>query len=217
MKQRGNWLGLLPVEESRGFEDRPSDNGERRVSSDGTHDAMPLFPPEFRFGGGRFFFRSGVWYRARGTQFVVVTPPAGIRLGLLPPVYSITWVGGVPYYYANGIYYTSVPNSSDYVVVNPPIGYEAAAPQPPPAPASAPTPATPVSPHSTPAMVPPQALFIYPREEQTQSEITADRSECNVRATSLTGYDPAHPGTGRLQRASDFQRANRTCLEGRGY
>jgi len=60
-------------------------------------------------------------------------------------------------------------------------------------------------------------MFVYPREGQTQSEIVMDRSECNQWAIGQTGYDPAHPGTEATQRAGDFQRAVRTCLEGKGY
>jgi len=183
---------------------------------------VPALPPgylAFTFGGQRFFFRSGVWFRAQGSQFVVVQPPVGIRLGILPPSYTTIWIGGVPYYYANGIYYSAVPNTSEYVVVAPPPGYETAMPQPAPAqapPFPPPSPAPPKAQTSPPASLP-QAMFVYPREGQTQSEIVADRSECNQWAIGQTGYDPAHPGTEATQRAGDFQRAVRTCLEGKGY
>jgi hypothetical protein len=122
----------------------------------------------------------------------------------------------VPYYYANGIYYTPVPNTSEYVVVNPPPGYETANPQPLPIPA--PVPPLSANPQAvTPAPTVPQSLFVYPREGQTQEQITVDRSDCNEWAIGQTGYDPAHPGTAGSQRVGDFQRAVRTCLEGKGY
>lgn len=181
---------------------------------------VPTLPPgylDLHFGSGHFFFRSGVWFRAEGPRFVVVRPPVGIRLGILPPSYSTIWIGGAPYYYANGIYYTAVPNTSEYVVVDPPPGYETALPQPAPAQAPALPPPAPASPQATPAVSLPQSLFVYPREGQTHSEVVADRSECNEWATGQTGYDPAHPGTGSTQRAGDFQRAVRTCFEGKGY
>ncbi|MBI3355618.1 MAG: hypothetical protein HY038_02375 [Nitrospirae bacterium] len=181
---------------------------------------VPRLPPgylDLTFGGGHFFFRSGVWYRAQGPQFVVVRPPVGIRLGLLPPSYSTIWIGGMPYYYANGIYYTAVPNTTEYAVVNPPPGYETAMPQPAPAQVPSLPPPAPVSPPVAPAASLPQALFIYPREGQTPSEIAGDRRECNEWATGQTGYDPARPSTGSAQRVGDFQRAVRTCLEGKGY
>jgi hypothetical protein len=181
---------------------------------------VPTLPPgyvDLTFGGGHFFFRSGVWFRAEGPRFVVVRPPVGIRLGILPPSYSTIWLGGVPYYYANDIYYTAVPNSSEYVVVDPPPGYETAMPQPAPAQVPALSPPAPATPQAAPAVSLPHSLFVYPREGQTQSEIVADRNECNEWATGQTGYDPARPGTGSTQQVGDFQRAVRTCLEVKGY
>jgi uncharacterized protein DUF6515 len=182
---------------------------------------VPALPPgylDLTFRGRRYFFRSGVWFGMQGPGFVVVRPPVGIRLALLPPSYSTLWIGGVPYYYANGIYYTPVPNSSEYVVVNPPPGYETAAPQSGQVPAPTLPLTAPANPQgATPQPSVPQSLFVYPREGQTQTQITGDRSDCNEWAIGQTGYDPAHPGTAGSQRAGDFQRAVRTCLEGKGY
>lgn len=181
---------------------------------------VPSLPPgylDLTFGGGHFFFRSGVWFRAEGTQYVVVRPPAGIRLGILPPSYSTIMIGGLPYYYANGIYYTAVPNGGGYTVVDPPPGYDTTMPQPAPAPAQV----LPSPPLASPAVAPaasiPQSLFVYPREGQTQRQIVEDRSGCNSWAIGQTGYDPARPGVGNAQQTSDFQRAVKACLEGKGY
>src|SRR5262249_449572 len=176
--------------------------------------------------GQRFFFRSGVWFRAQGPQFVVVQPPVGIRLGILPPSYTTIWIGGVPYYYANGIYYSTGPNTSQNFILPPPPAHQTPHPPPPPPslpppprqapPLPPPSPPPPKAQTSPPASLP-QAMFVYPREGQTQSEIVADRSECNQWAIGQTGYDPAHPGTEATQRAGDFQQAVRTGLEGKGY
>jgi uncharacterized protein DUF6515 len=222
--------GFVPVRAERGHgydRDRyysPHWELDVRHSHDHFYPArgyvVPALPPgylDLTFGRQHFFFRSGVWFRAQGPRYVVVGPPVGIRLGVLPPSYSTVFIGGVPYYYANGIYYTPVPNTSEYVVVNPPAGYETAIPQPAPAQAPIPPPQAPASSQGAPPAPLPQALFIYPREGQTQSEIVTDRSECNEWAIGQTSYDPAHPGTGSAQRAGDFQRAIRTCLEGKGY
>jgi len=183
---------------------------------------VPALPPgyvDLIYSKQHYFFRSGVWFRAQGSGFIVVQPPLGIRLRILPPSYSTIWIGGVPYYYANGIYYAAVPNTPEYVVVAPPPGYETAAPQPAPAPPLAlPLPAVPSPQAQTlPAPSTPQAMFVYPRQGQSQSQITSDRSECNNWAIGQTGYDPAQAGTEGAQRAGDFQRAVRTCLEGKGY
>lgn len=181
---------------------------------------LPALPPgylDLTFGGGHYFFRSGAWYRAQGPAFVVVRPPVGIRLGILPPSYSTIVIGGVPYYYANGIYYSAVPNTSEYAVVDPPPGYETAIPQPAPAQAQTLPPPAAASPQPAPAVSLPQSLFVYPRQGQSKNEIAADRSECTGWATEQTGSDPAHPRAGGASRAGDFQRAVKTCLEGRGY
>lgn len=141
----------------------------------------------------------------------------GIRLGILPPSHSTIVIGGMPYYYANGTYYSAAPNAGGYTVVDPPPGYETAQPQP--APVQVPTvpPPAPMNPQAAPAVSLPQSFFVYPREGHTQSHFVADRSECNNWAIGQTGYDPARPGVGSAQRTSDFQRALETCLEGKGY
>ena len=90
------------------------------------------------FHGGRFFFQGGVWFRSAGPGYVVVRPPVGIAVPALPPAYTVVYAGGVPYYYANEIYYTALPGGAGYSVVAPPAGAEpttAVSPAPPPPPA----------------------------------------------------------------------------------
>lgn len=107
--------------------------------------AVTALPPDFlalNFGRQRLFFQAGVWYQPRGRAFVVVRPPLGVRLPVLPPAYATVWFAGVPYYYANETYYVSAPGG--YAVADPPassayIEAPLAAPQPPappPAPAA---------------------------------------------------------------------------------
>ena len=88
-----------------------------------------------------------------------------------------------------------------------------------PVPAPVPSLSAPANPQAvTPVATVPQSLFVYPREgQQTQDQITADRSDCNEWAIGQTGYGPVHPGTAGSQRVGDFQRAVRTCLAGKGY
>jgi hypothetical protein len=98
------------------------------------------------FRGQPFFFHSGVWYRRSGPSFVVVRPPAGIIVPVLPPSYSTVVVGSVPYYYANDVYYEQAPGG--YAVVTPPSGV---------ADASAPAPMAPPSPQAGAPGAAPQA------------------------------------------------------------
>ena len=125
---------------------------------------------------------------------MVVTPPVGIFLPVLPPDYTTLWIAGAPYYYANGVYYTPQPGQG-YVVVAPPPGADTAQPvaapvAAPPAPAAAPEP------------------IFYPRNGQTAEQTENDRRECNTWATS----QPKAMADARV-----FQRATDACMDGRGY
>src|SRR5205809_3190212 len=40
------------------------------------------------FGSGRFFYHSGVWYQPAPAGYVVVRPPPGVQVPVLPPSYS---------------------------------------------------------------------------------------------------------------------------------
>ncbi|MEY8877098.1 MAG: DUF6515 family protein, partial [Leptothrix sp. (in: b-proteobacteria)] len=103
--------------------------------------ALPLGSVSLVFGGSRFYYGSGIWFRPVGPRYVVVSPPLGIVVPVLPPDAVALWgdgPGGVdtPYYYANGAYYAPTPGG--YAVVLPPRadGLRSApggvAPSPPP-------------------------------------------------------------------------------------
>jgi hypothetical protein len=153
-------------------------------------------------GGGRFYYSGGVWYAARGSGFVVVGPPIGVFVPILPPYYTTVWIGGMPYYYANDTYYSWVPDQNGYEVVDPPGAADpnAATTQPPPS----------------------DDFFIYPQSGQTQEQQANDKYECHKWASSQAGFDPTQslggvsPDQVAAKRA-DYQRAMRACLEGRGY
>jgi uncharacterized protein DUF6515 len=94
--------------------------------------ALPAGHIVVRFGGGPFYFHSGVWYRHVGPNFVVVRPPRGIVVPLLPVGYSTVVVNGAPYYYANDVYYVQRPDG--YTVVDAPAGTAVPVSDVPPAP-----------------------------------------------------------------------------------
>ena len=160
----------------------------------------------------RLFFRAGVWFRPVGNRYVVVAPPYGSVIPVLPPAYSTLWLRSTPYYYANGVYYGAAP-SGGYVVVPPPPESEVATLPPPPPGAPPPPP-----PDST-APLPPASedgLAVYPTNGQNATQMAADRSECTRWAVNETGYDPARSSPSDPRRA-DFQRAASACLEAHGY
>jgi hypothetical protein len=168
--------------------------------------ALPPGYLDISFGRGHLFFSAGVWFQPQGRAYLVVAPPPGAYLPILPPDYTTLWIGNMPYYYANSVYYTSAPRGG-YVVAAPPPDAQIVM-QPPPLPPVA---------ESVP-FAPPvgDGLIVYPKNGQSARKTEADRAECTRWAVNQTGYDPARsaPSDPRL---SDFQRAAGACLEAHGY
>lgn len=151
------------------------------------------------FHDDRYYFHGGIWYRPFGSRFVVVSPPIGIVVPLLPAFYTTIWVGGIPYYYANNVYYVWDPARDGYVVTNPPQQIN----------------------QQEPALVPDQ-LYIYPKHGQSAKQQADDRFACYQWSVKQTGFDPTQPpqGIGQAElnhKREDYQQAMRACMEGRGY
>jgi hypothetical protein len=129
----------------------------------------------------------------------------------LPPYCSTVWVGGVPYYYADNVYYTWQPDQNGYAVVNPPDNPDQSSPPPDggDGTASGPSPGS-------------QDFIIYPKNGQTKDQQAADEYECHNWARTQSGFDPTQPGggvaAGDADRShSNYDRAMSACLQGRGY
>jgi hypothetical protein len=123
----------------------------------------------------------------------------------LPLYYDTIWVGDLPYYYANGIYYA--PTEGGYVIVDPPQDAQSNAPRSPDAMSKTP-----------PSAPPEEKLFIYPRNGQTDKQQADDRYQCHRWAVGQTDYDPTMvTGTPSVRKRADYQRAMATCLDARGY
>jgi hypothetical protein len=166
--------------------------------------------------GGRFYYSGGVWYAARGPGFVVVGPPLGVFVPVLPPFYTTVWFAGVPYYYANDTYYEYRADQG-YEVVDPPTDPGAAVqgPQGPSYPGAPPPSANGPPPEG-------EDLFVYPQSGQSPDQEANDKYECHKWASSQTGFDPTQTGGGvapdqTVAKGTDYKRAMRACLEGRGY
>ena len=152
-----------------------------------------------RYHDRSYFYFGGTWYLPSGPNYVVVRPPIGIVVPVLPAFYTTIWFGGVPYYYANEIYYVWRPDLNGYQVTEPPVEEGQ---QPPPLVAD--------------------ELFIYPKEGQSKEKQAEDRYACHRWAVEESKYDPTQPPTNlpvsQLSRMrEDYQRAMKACLEGRGY
>jgi hypothetical protein len=201
-----------------------ADRGNRQVRSDHQKRSLPdsrvdnrydhnrSYPQDGRIvkslPGGRspiryrdkdYFYFGGVWYLSSGPYFSVVRPPIGIIIPILPSFYTTIWLSGIPYYYANDTYYLWRPDLNGYQVTAPP----ATESQPEPS-------------YSA------DQIFIYPKQDQSTEQQAEDRYTCHRWGVDQTGYNPTQPpgnlSTDALSRLrEDYNRAMKTCLEGKGY
>ncbi|MEJ2691080.1 MAG: hypothetical protein P8130_14290 [Deltaproteobacteria bacterium] len=193
----------------RGFQDHSRDKNwvmDRRYSHDRYYPRrgyrvreLPHGYREFHHHHERYFFYGGTWYRPYYDGFMVVTPPIGLTLSLLPPYYTTLWVNGEPYYYADGVYYRWLPQQRAYVVASPPPENEV------------------VEDTSIP-----KSLYIYPKKGQSPAQQDTDRYECYRWAVKQTGFDPTQPGGNvppdkNASMRGEYQRAMKACLEARDY
>jgi hypothetical protein len=126
----------------------------------------------------------------------------GLGLGLyfatLPLYYSTLWLDGVPYYYADDVYYRYDGRVRQYVTVAPPPDAQ--------------------SQDGAPAQVGTD-LIAYPKNGQSAEQQAKDKYECHHWATAQSGFDPtlgaAAPAS--QTKRSDYMRAQAACLDGRGY
>ncbi|UXH78704.1 hypothetical protein N4261_01825 [Roseateles amylovorans] len=142
------------------------------------------------FVSGRYWYHGGVWYRPYGPSYRVIVPPVGVVIPVLPSAYVTLRIGGLPYYYANGVYYTTAVSEPGYVVVAPPPNAQT------------------VQPAVVSATPPRPDPIIYPRNGQSTTQTEADRQECNRWATTQPSA---------MNDASVFNRAVEACMDGRGY
>jgi len=157
-------------------------------------------------GGGWGGWRGGYWH---GGFWPRCYYGAGFAwfLPILPLAYATYWYSGVPYYYANDVYYTWNPTYDGYVVTDPPPVADASGSAdvgaPPPSEAgtenSGPGPGGPI----------PGQIFMYPKNGQSAEQQASDRAECQRWATEQAGQV--------AQNGSDYNRAMVACVEGRGY
>jgi hypothetical protein len=148
------------------------------------------------------YWHGGFWPRAfYGAGFAWFLP-------ILPLAYATYWYSGVPYYYANDVYYTWNPTYDGYVATDPPPVADSSGSAdvggPPPGDADAqqnpgPGPGGPVA----------GQIFMYPKNGQNAQQQATDRAECQKWATEQAGQV--------AQNGSDYNRAMVACVEGRGY
>ena len=161
--------------------------------------ALPRGYVNVRYRNSPYYFYRGAWYRPYGPRFIVVRPPIGVGIGLLPPFYTTVWFGGVPYYYADDTYYMWRPERREYVVTQPPAGEG-----------------------EVRESEGSDDIFVYPKNGQSEERQATDRYECHAWAVEKTGFDPTRPHGNVEESAAgskraDYRRAEGACLEARGY
>ena len=127
---------------------------------------------------------------------------------MLPLAYATYWYGGVPYYYANDVYYTWNPEYDGYTASDPPPVAEGSsdagsAVAPGDGSAAAPQSLTGAAPQGDVSQV-----FMYPKNGQSEEQQSSDKRECQKWASDQVGLGSNGP---------DYRRALMACIEGRGY
>jgi len=178
------------------------------------------YPGHFAYGRGYStgaywrggYWNGGFWPRAYyGLGFSWFLP-------ILPLAYSTYWWGGVPYYYANDVYYTYDPNYQGYIATDPPPAADPNASGAAPSDSSAPPAGAPQEdasqagpqggPNGPIDGAPPQ-IFMYPKNGQSAEQTATDRTECQKWASDQAGSV--------AQNGANYNRAMAACVEGRGY
>lgn len=156
----------------------------------------PRPPAPVWWGGVGYRYWDGVWTTSGPRGWVTVRPPFGVVIHDLPSWRTALVIGGLAYFYVNGVYYRER-SEGGYEVVPAPL----AQPDPPG----------------------PDRSFVYPRQGQSAQQQASDEYECHRWATTQSGFDPTGAATGQsgttvsTSSRSDYQRARSACLEGRGY
>ena len=149
------------------------------------------------------YWRGGFWPRAwYGPGFAWFLP-------VLPLAYATYWWGGVPYYYANDVYYTYDPNYQGYVATDPPPVADSSGSAAASGDSSAPPPDAAQAGPSGPIDGAPAQIFMYPKNGQSAEQTATDRAECQKWATDQAGSV--------AQNGANYNRAMVACVEGRGY
>ena len=146
------------------------------------------------------YWGGGFWPRAYyGGSFAWYLP-------VLPLAYATYWYSGVPYYYANDVYYTYNPSYEGYVATDPPPVADAGAVS---STAPVPTDLSSGAPPSDQGSGQMGQLFLYPKNGQSAQQQETDKAECQQWATDQAGQVAQNP--------SNYNRAMVACVEGRGY
>jgi hypothetical protein len=149
------------------------------------------------------YWNGGFWPRAYyGVGFSWFLP-------VLPLAYATYWWGGVPYYYANDVYYTYDQGYQGYIATDPPPVADSSGSAASSSDSNAPPPDTAQAGPNGPIDGAPAQIFMYPKNGQNAEQTATDRAECQKWATDQAGSV--------AQNGPNYNRAMVACVEGRGY
>jgi|SRR5471032_2212492 hypothetical protein len=150
------------------------------------------------------FWRGGFWPRSFfGAGFAWFLP-------ILPLAYATYWYDGIPYYYANDVYYTWNPSYDGYVATDPPPVADSSGSGSYDSSGSGPAPTGDSGAQQGPGPGGPSGqIFMYPKNGQSTEQQASDKAECQKWASDQAGQV--------AQNGSDYSRAMAACVEGRGY
>ena len=129
-------------------------------------------------------------------------PGRGYYFASIPTYCKLVYWEGVPYYYADDIYYEWNGTAGAYQEVQPPAGLAEKIDA------------------QAPAVT---ELFVFPNGDQTSEQVERDREACHRWAIEQVGFDPkaaASPTNavdGLAAKRANYLRADEACLEARDY
>ncbi|KAF1051846.1 MAG: hypothetical protein GAK43_02223 [Stenotrophomonas maltophilia] len=160
-------------------------------------DRVPPSRHRIPWRGNDFFFDDGYWYRPYGSRYIVVAPPYGVRVQVLPSYAEQFWLGSMLYYLAAGTYYQWLPDAQVYEVVAPPAEQVQ---------------------YSSAPMNNPYDVVAYPANGQSPEQQASDHYQCHAWAVGQSGFDPAMVSYTPSEQAVDiYRRSLAACMTGRGY
>ena len=85
------------------------------------YKAVPKGFYVYPYHGVKYHYYNGIYYKPVGTKYVIVRPPAGIRVRTLPTSTVHFVINGRNYFYYYGTYYVKSTND-EFISVAPPVG-----------------------------------------------------------------------------------------------
>jgi hypothetical protein len=150
-------------------------------------------------GHGRGHHRAS-WHRERGSNGRIrrggeeggwILPSYGFYFVSIPSYCKLVYWDGVPYYYADDVYYEWIGSVGAYEQVQPPAGLAESINR------------------QAPVL---RDLFVFPNGDQTIEQLERDREECHRWATDQVGLGPKVAAN-----RANYLRADGACLEARDY